>query len=72
MTEEEREQLREFFVKYQLMYKLGIDEVEYTHDEYRLYNTMRDKHTDEYIDLWEEVAKEYNGEPWLGGRVLYD
>ena len=65
MTPEDKEKLREFFIKYQLMYKLGV-EGEYTREEYKLYNTMRDNHYDEYVELWEEVAEEYNGEPWMG------
>lgn len=65
MNESDKEKLREFFIKYQLMHKLGV-EGEYTREEYKLYNTMRDQHFDEYVALWEEIAEIYNGEPWMG------
>jgi hypothetical protein len=68
VTEEEREQLREFFVKYQLMRKLNI-QVEYAEEDVNFWSTMQDRHRKEYIALWEEVATEYNGEPWKGGAT---
>ena len=68
MTKEEREELREVFVKYQLLWKLNNRVVgnEFTDEEAIFYARMMDRHPQEYVELWHEVATEYNGDPWRG------
>lgn len=68
MTKEEREELREVFVKYQLLWKLKftVSDTAFTDEEAIFYSKMMHQHPQEYAALWHEVATEYNGDPFRG------
>lgn len=68
MTKEEREELREVFVKYQMLWKLKlpVSDTAFTDKEVIFYARMMQQHPQEYAELWHEVATEYNGDPFRG------